>query len=432
MERVSAWRVIESVDVDSIDMLIEDADMISYSANGAIQSAQKDLITIPFIQQVLLCAPYGRLGFSAVKENRPVDSSVLVDEDSSLLGKDLGNSEDLSGFAADVSSLFMGADSNDLDSILREVDSADKDVASNPESDPVTESNPAIETNAERQETLQRMIDRRSRVLQVAKEAIPIDVPTQSSAVLYTQPESVRMDSVPQNQKSPYFDSLPVDSQNGAIQMTQPSAVLLRERVKKHVQTEKRDALASGLASMGIEVVFQFLFYVGVFLEATVDKPLEMYCLFLHSLIGVIEEEMLLNRGQSVRTVPTPVSDCNSNGSFDFPSLIGSLICVSYYVHCLLAIALVTGFVTSDKSIVDSSCTMDSNTALSSQFLHNYTVNFDLFDTADTCACTNGDNPYIPNPTYATSVQRYDPFIRHREDTYMWMVEVVVRKWLEW
>ena len=245
--------------------------MISYSENGAIQSAQKDLNTIPFIQQVLLCAPYGRLGFGAVaKESRPLESSVIVDEDSSILGKDLGNSEDLSGFAADVSSLFMGADSADLDSLLREEDSAERDV-SNAEAD-----DRMVESNTERQETLQRMIDRRSRVLQVAKDAIPIDVPTQSSAVLYTQPESVRMDSAPPNQKSPYFDSLPVNSQNGEIQMTQPSTVLLRERVKEHVKAEKRDALASGLASLGIEVVFRFLCNVGVLLEAEMGKLLEV------------------------------------------------------------------------------------------------------------------------------------------------------------
>ena len=257
--------------------------MISYSANGAIQSAQKDLNVIPFIQQVLACAPYGRLGFGVVtKENRPLDSSVIVDEESSLLGKDMENSEDLSGFAADVSSLFMGADSADLDSLLREEENEEKDVVPKVE----TDDHPTTESITERQETLQRMIDRRSRVLQVAKEAIPLDLPTQSSAVLYTQPESVRMDSVPQNQKSPYFDSLPVDSQNGGIQMTQPSTVLLRERVKEHIQAEKRDAVACGLAAMGIEVTVRFLFSIGVLLEAEVGKPLEMR-LFVYTFLFV-------------------------------------------------------------------------------------------------------------------------------------------------
>ena len=138
-------------------MLIEDADMISYSANGGIQSAQKDLNSIPFIQQVLSCAPYGRLGFGVVaKENLPLESSVVVVDDSSNLGKDLDNSEDLSGFAADVSSLFMGADSADLDSLLREEGSEEKGIAPNPEGD-----DPMVESNSERQETLQRMIDRR-------------------------------------------------------------------------------------------------------------------------------------------------------------------------------------------------------------------------------------------------------------------------------
>ena len=262
-------------------MLIEDADMISYSANGGIQSAQKDLNSIPFIQQVLSCAPYGRLGFGVVaKENLPLESSVVVVDDSSNLGKDLDNSEDLSGFAADVSSLFMGADSADLDSLLREEGSEEKGIAPNPEGD-----DPMVESNSERQETLQRMIDRRSRVIQVAKDAIPVEVPTQSSAVLYTQPESVRIDSAPQNQKSPYFDSLPVNSQNGEIQMTQPSTVLLRERVKEHIQAEKRDAIASGLASMGIEVVIGFLLNVGVFLETEMGELLEIYLFVLHIVI---------------------------------------------------------------------------------------------------------------------------------------------------
>lgn len=226
-------------------------------------------------------APYGRLGFGVVaKENLPLESSVVVVDDSSNLGKDLDNSEDLSGFAADVSSLFMGADSADLDSLLREEGSEEKGIAPNPEGD-----DPMVESNSERQETLQRMIDRRSRVIQVAKDAIPVEVPTQSSAVLYTQPESVRMDSAPQNQKSPYFDSLPVNSQNGEIQMTQPSTVLLRERVKEHIQAEKRDAIASGLASMGIEVVVGFLLNVGVFLETEMGELLEIYLFVLHIVI---------------------------------------------------------------------------------------------------------------------------------------------------
>ena len=142
-----------------------------------------------------------------------------------------------------------------------------------------------VESNSERQETLQRIIDRRSRVIQVAQDAIPVEVPTPSSAVLYTQPESVRMDSAPQNQKSPYFDSLPVNSQNGEIQMTQPSTVLLRERVKEHIQAEKRDAIASGLASMGIEVVVGFLLNVGVFLETEMGELLEIYLFVLHIVI---------------------------------------------------------------------------------------------------------------------------------------------------
>ena len=93
------------------------------------------------------------------------------------------------------------------------------------------------------------------------------------------------MDSAPQNQKSPYFDSLPVNSQNGEIQMTQPSTVLLRERVKEHIQAEKRDAIASGLASMGIEVVVGFLLNVGVFLETEMGELLEIYLFVLHIVI---------------------------------------------------------------------------------------------------------------------------------------------------
>lgn len=75
---------------------------------------------------------------------------------------------------------------------------------------------------------------------------------------------------------------------------------------------------------------------------------------------------------------------------------------------------------------------MIRETALPDQFLHQYTVNFNSLDPVDTCALSNGESVYLPNPTYATSVQRYDRFIRYREDTYMWMVKVRSRKRFEW
>ena len=67
--------------------------------------------------------------------------------------------------------------------------------------------------------------------------------------------------------------------------MTQPSTVLLRERVKEHIQAEKRDTIASGLASMGIEVVVGFLLNVGVFLETEMGELLEIYLFVLHIVI---------------------------------------------------------------------------------------------------------------------------------------------------
>lgn len=62
---------------------------------------------------------------------------------------------------------------------------------------------------------------------------------------------------------------------------------------------------------------------------------------------------------------------------------------------------------------------MIRETALPDQFLHQYTVNFNSLDPVDTCALSSGESVYLPNPTYATSVQRYDRFIRYREDTYV-------------
>ena len=97
-----------------------------------------------------------------------------------------------------------------------------------------------------------------------------------------------------------------------------------------------------------------------------------------------------------------------------------------------IGLASIVSFVESDKSIVYTSCTMIRETALPDQFLHQYTINFNSLDPVDTCALSNGESVYLPNPTYATSVQRYDRFIRYREDTYMWMVKVRSRKRLEW
>ena len=130
-------------------------------------------------------------------------------------------------------------------------------------------------------------------------------------------------------------------------------------------------------------------------------------------------------------TAPIQVNDLDGHGSIDATSVIGSLG-RSRKCSLFTRLACVVAFVLSDKSIDYISCTMNSDTALHGQFLHNYTVSFDSIDSTSTCADSNGENPYIPNPTYPTSVQKYDRFIRHREDTYLWMLKVSTCWWVDW
>ena len=70
---------------------------------------------------------------------------------------------------------------------------------------------------------------------------------------LCTQPESSCFEQPVIEQKSKYFiPASPPDSTDGVIQMTQPSDISLRERVSQHVRSQKRDALARELESLGI------------------------------------------------------------------------------------------------------------------------------------------------------------------------------------
>ena len=107
--------------------------------------------------------------------------------------------------------------------------------------------------------TVERIQDQHSRILQLVKDAIPSqsqEVPeTSTTTILYTQPESICSEPSGKEQKSKYFVSnSPPDSTDGVIQMTQPSEISLRMRVNQHVNSQKRDGLARGLSSFGIDV----------------------------------------------------------------------------------------------------------------------------------------------------------------------------------
>lgn len=103
---------------------------------------------------------------------------------------------------------------------------------------------------------LQQTQDQGSQILPL-KEATPsqsqeaIEIPN----LLCTQPELSSYEQLGKEGKSKYFmPASPPASTDEVIQMTQPSDISLRERVDQHVRSQKRDALARGLESLGMDV----------------------------------------------------------------------------------------------------------------------------------------------------------------------------------
>ena len=103
---------------------------------------------------------------------------------------------------------------------------------------------------------LQQIQDQRSQILKL-KETLPLrsQEATETRNLLCTQPESSSYEQLGKEEKSKYFfPASPSDSTDGVIQMTQPSDISLRERVDQYVRSQKRDTLARGLESLGMDI----------------------------------------------------------------------------------------------------------------------------------------------------------------------------------